>query len=144
MPADVSKPQSVPAMMRRGSPTERAIGNEPVGDDLGVLDEVVRGVDDPGHEDHPVRQRMALEAVVLVGVASVRHRQDQAADVGLVEKRLDVGERDVVGVRALVVPPADVEPDVGGIDPSSAVLIASITSSTQSRKSRSGRSAKRL
>ena len=91
-------------------------GREPIGDHLRVLDEVVGGVDDAGDEHHAVGQRTTLEAVVLVGVAGVGHRQHERADVGLVEERLDVGERDVVGVRALVVPPADVQPDVGGVD----------------------------
>ncbi len=67
MPAEVSKPQSVPAMTRRGSPTAAATRVEPVGDDLGVLDVVARRVDHPGDEHHAVGQRPALEAAVPRG-----------------------------------------------------------------------------
>ena len=92
MPAEVSKPQSVPAMHPRRVADRAADGLEAVGDDLGVLDEVVGRVDHAGDEHHAVGQRPPLEAVVLVRVPTVRHRQHERADVRLVEERLDVGE----------------------------------------------------
>ena len=116
MPAEVSKPQSVPAMTRRGSPTDAATRVEPVGDDLGVLDVVARRVDHAGDEHHAVGQRAPREAAVLVGVAGVGHRQHERADVRLVQQRQDLVERDVVGVRALVVAPAHVQPDPRRVD----------------------------
>ena len=58
----------------------------------------------------------ALEAAVLVGVAGVGHRDHQRADVRLVEQRLDLVEGHVVGVRALVVAPAHVQPHRGRVD----------------------------
>ena len=61
-PAAVSKPQSVPASTRRGSPTARAARLDALGDDLGMLDVVGGRVDHAGDE-HPVgRQRVPREA----------------------------------------------------------------------------------
>ena len=57
MPADVSKPQSVPAMTRRGSPTAARDPLEPVGDDLGMLDVVARRVDHARDQAHARGQR---------------------------------------------------------------------------------------
>ncbi len=80
-----------------------------VGNHLLVLDVVARRVDHADDERHVVGEGMALEARVLVGVTSVRHRQDECADVRLVEKREDLGERDVARVGSLVVAPAHME-----------------------------------
>ena len=109
MPADVSNPQSVPAMIRRGSPT--AVGDpfDAIGHDFWVLHVVARGVDDAGDECHVVGERFAGEARVLVGVAGVGHRDHQCTDVRAVEDREDRVERDVEGVRTLVVAPAHVQ-----------------------------------
>ena len=57
MPAEVSKPQSVPAMTRRGSPTASATRIEPIGDDLWMLDVVAGGVDHARDQHHAVGQR---------------------------------------------------------------------------------------
>src|SRR3990172_8396341 len=40
--------------------------DDPVGDDLGVLDDVGRGVYDAGQEQHPVGERIAAERPELV------------------------------------------------------------------------------
>ena len=74
----VSKPQSVPAMTRCGSPTAAADPDEPVGDHLGVLDVVAGRVDHAGDQRHVVGQRPSLEAAALVGVAGVGHRDAPA------------------------------------------------------------------
>ncbi len=69
-PEEVSKPQSVPARIRVGSPSARR-QLEPVGDRQRVLDVVGREFDDPDDQLHGLGQAPALEAVVLVGVARV-------------------------------------------------------------------------
>ena len=70
----------------------------------------------PGDQRHVVGERAPLEAPHLVGVAGVGHRDDERADVGLVEQRLDLVEGDVVGVRPLVVAPAHVQAHGGRVD----------------------------
>ena len=82
-----------------------------------MLDVVARRVDHAGHEGHAVGQWSPLEAGVLVGVTGVGHRDDEGADLRLVEQWKDLVERNVVGVRPGVVAPADVETDVARVDP---------------------------
>ena len=109
IPAEVSKPQSVAAMTRCGSPTALRDALQPVGDDFGVLDETGQIVDDAGGDDLVVGQRVFCKHAVFVLVARVGERQDEAADIRLLQDRQDVGERHVAVVRPLVIAPADME-----------------------------------
>ena len=108
MPAEVSKPQSVPASTRRGIADGRGHPLDPLGHDLGVLDEVGERVDHARDQDLVVVQNAAFEAAILVRVARVGEREHEAADLRLPDDRQDVGERHVLVVRALVVAPAHV------------------------------------
>ena len=69
----MSNPQSVPAMMRLGSPTESRDTFETVGHHLFVLYVIGRRVDHPRDQNHLVGERMAFEAPVLVRVPGIRH-----------------------------------------------------------------------
>ena len=81
------------ARTRVGSPTAVATALDAVGHHLGVL-HVVRGdVDDARGDDHAVGRRVAGQLTVLVGMAGVGHRQQQAADLGGVEVVEQVGQR---------------------------------------------------
>jgi hypothetical protein len=51
-----------------------------------------------------------------MGVSGIRHGNDKSTDVELVQQRKDLFERHVTIVRALIVPPADVQTDVAGVD----------------------------
>ena len=96
----------------RGSPTARGDPLEPVGDDLVVLDVVARRVDHAGDQHHAVGKRLAREAARTRGrgarwpsTAPARRRAPRTGAAGC------SFERHVEGVRALVVAPADVQPD---------------------------------
>ena len=56
---------------------------DPVGDGLGVLDEIGQAVDDPGDEDLIVGQRLLLEDMVFVRMARVGEGEEEGADPGL-------------------------------------------------------------
>ena len=83
---------------------------------LRVLDEIGRRVEAAGHQDHIVGDLLALQIFPFMRVARVgRLEQDR------LRPRLDRdvehrGERDVVGVRPLVIAPADVQPHAVGRD----------------------------
>ena len=115
-PAEVSNPQSVPAMILRGSPTSARNPLDVVGDHLLVLDVVGGGVDHSGDENHLIGQRVAFEAPVLVRVSRIGHRHYEGADIGLVDDGQDLVERHVEIVGTLVVPPADVKSHPRRID----------------------------
>jgi hypothetical protein len=83
---------------------------DPLRDHLRVLDVVGRRVDHAGHQ-HPVVGYTELrQRTVLVRVARIRHRQHQPADARAHQRRPQRLERDVAGVRPLVVAPAQVQP----------------------------------
>src|SRR5262245_6697570 len=82
---------------------------DPVGDDLGMLDDVGRRVDDAGQEQHIAWEWMLAERRELVLVARARERQRERANLGLVDDRQERLERHVVGMRAVVVAPAEVQ-----------------------------------
>jgi hypothetical protein len=89
---------------------------DPVGDDLGMLHVVRRRVDHAGQEQHPVGQGMPREDFVLVLMTGVGERNRERAHLRAVEERQHGREIHVMRVRAVVVPPADVEPDAVGRD----------------------------
>ena len=105
------KPQSTLARTRVRSPTAAAAADDPVGDDFRVLDDVGRGVDDAREEQHAVGQGMLAERLQLVLVARAGERQRQRADLGPIDDRQQRLERHVVGVRPVVVAPAEVQAD---------------------------------
>ena len=139
----VSKPQSVAASTRRGSPTASAAALDAVGHHLGMLDVVGGGVDDAGDE-RPCRRAAGGAArrgtrARGAGWPSTAQR----ADPRLVEERQQVLERrrrECEGRRSCPSRRA------GGCGraamPAGAWLMASTSSSTKRRKSSSGRSAK--
>ena len=90
IPAEVSKPQSVAAITRFGIADRLRDALQPVGDDLGVLDEIGEVVDHPGGDDLVVGKPMLRQHLVFVLVARVGEGQHVAADIGLQEDRQDV------------------------------------------------------
>ena len=76
-----------------------------------MLDEVRGGVDDPGQEQQRVGHGVPPEHLVLVRVPGVRQLERERSDPRAVEQGEDRLQRDVRGVRAVVVAPADVQPD---------------------------------
>ena len=110
MPAEVSKPQSVPAITRLRVADRARDVFEPVGDDLGMLDKPGQIVDDAGDDDLVVGQREFLQYAPFVLVPRVGEGQHEAADLGLLQDRQDVFERHVAIVRPLVIAPADMQP----------------------------------
>jgi hypothetical protein len=82
-----------------------------------MLDVVGRRVDDAGDERPVGGQWLACEQAMLVGMAGIGEGQDEAAHPCPVETGKDLLQRDVEEVRALVVPPAHVEPDPVGRNP---------------------------
>ena len=66
MPAEVSKPQSVQAITRLGSPAARATFFEAVGDDLGMLDKARQIVNDAGRDDLIVGEREFLQYAIFM------------------------------------------------------------------------------
>ncbi|MEJ0070943.1 MAG: hypothetical protein WDO24_21905 [Pseudomonadota bacterium] len=99
-PAMVSKPQSgtghdaVRITDHGGDPFE------PFGDDLGMLDEIGRGIDHAGDDGAIVADQIAHVAV-FVRMTGIGERQHETADRGLAQNRDDVGERHVAVVRSL-------------------------------------------
>src|SRR3989475_1949474 len=84
---------------------------DPVGHDFGMLDEVRGRVDDPGQEQHRVGQGVPPEHLVLVRVTGIRQLERERPDPRPIDERQDRLQGDVGGVRAVVVAPADVQPD---------------------------------
>jgi len=87
-----------------------------IGDHLRVLNVVRGGVDHSGQEQHRVRERMGLEHAVLVLVAGIGERQRQRPHPRPADDRQHRFQRHVVGVRAVVVAPTEVESDPVGRD----------------------------
>src|SRR5438445_6395344 len=87
-----------------------------VGDDFRVLDDVGRRVDDARQKQHRVGQGMAPECLQLVLMARGRERQRERADPRPVDDRQERLERHVVGVRTVVVAPAEVQAHPVGRD----------------------------
>ena len=110
MPAEVSKPQSVPAWMRRGSPIACAARSSRSATTSGCSTIVGGGVDDADDERLVGRQRHVAEDLDLVGVARVGERQHEGADVGPQDGGCDLAQGHVAVVRRLVVAPAHVQP----------------------------------
>ena len=75
-----------------------------------VLDEIAGGLDHARDQQHVLRQRMLLERGVFVRVARIGELDRQRADLGLVERRQNLAQRDVVDVRAFPVAVADMQP----------------------------------
>jgi hypothetical protein len=99
-PAEVSKPQSVPARTRLASPmtpATRSIRSN----HLGMLDEIGEAVDYARDEHLVFTEWEPLEAAKLVGVARIRERQYQAAHVSLEQRGQYVLEWDIAVVRRL-------------------------------------------
>src|SRR5258705_6169861 len=92
-------------------------GHDAVGHDLRMLDDVGRGVDDARHEQHAVGQGMAAEGSQLVLVPRARQRQRERADLRAVDDRQQRLQRHIVGVRPVVVAPAEVQADAIGGEP---------------------------
>ncbi len=74
-----------------------------------MLDEIGQAVDHPGDQDLVIGERQLFEDAVLVSVARIGEGQEEAADIGLLDDRQDVGERHVAIVRTLVIAPADMQ-----------------------------------
>src|SRR5271166_5158760 len=109
-PAEVSKPQSVPARTRRGSPTARATASMRSATTSGCSTKLVSGIDHAGDNHLIVVERKVLQAAVLVCVARIGEWQHEAANVGLAYRRQHLGQRHVAVVRTLVIAPAGMQP----------------------------------
>lgn len=100
--ANVANPQSVPAIN---------VGKtlDALGDELGMLDEVRRGVDDARDEHLAFRQTDVAPDFPLVLVAWIRGDEGESRRPRLEDDVRDVGERNVAMVRPLVVRPAEMD-----------------------------------
>src|SRR6516162_8028950 len=105
-----------------------------------MLDKIGQAVDDPGDDDLIRGERQFFEDAVFVGVPRIGEREKESADIGVSNHRKNVGERHVAILRALVIAPADMQPDLIARIFSTALLIVVTTRSTKPRKSLSGRS----
>ena len=114
-PANVPKPQSVPAMTR-SRPTIVRETQDALGDQLGMLYVVRRRAEHAGHEDLVVRHLLPPEYRPLVRMARVGGLEQQRLRLGLEHDGQQLLERDVVVVRPLVVAPADVHAHAIGRD----------------------------
>src|SRR5215510_13252069 len=82
-----------------GAVTNRLRGrHDAVRDHLRMLDHVGRRVDDAGHEEDPVGQRVTPERPRLVLMPRTRQRQRQRTDLGAIHDGQQRLERHVVGV----------------------------------------------
>ena len=113
-PAQVPKPQSVPAITRSG-PTMSVNLRILCGDQLGMLDVVGRRVEHARGEDLVLGDRRLAPHRPFVGVARVGRLEQNRRRLGAQDHVDDLLERDVEVVRALVVAPAQVHAHaVGG------------------------------
>src|SRR5262249_16083715 len=78
---------------------------------LRVLDKVCQAVDDAGNQDLIVLERALCEVTKFVGVPRSGERQYEAADVGMLQGRKDILERNVAIMRRFRIPPAHVQSD---------------------------------
>ena len=122
--------------VQRGSGAEPAVGsrhhvlaanhlciaNDPLLDQLGVLDEVGRGVEHPGYQHLAARQLDSLEHPPLMGVARVGSFDQKSHRSRLQQRADEVGQRHVSDVRPLVVTPANMEAHAVGGDISDGVV----------------------
>ena len=106
----VPKPQSLEAMTRSRSPIVGHRLLDAARHHFGMLDEIAGGLDHAGNEDHVLGKRHALERRIFVGVARIGELDRQRADLGLIERRQDFLQRDVVDVRAFPVAVTDMQP----------------------------------
>ena len=109
-PAEVSKPQSVPARTRLRIAHRARDKLDAVGHHFGVLDEIGQRIDHAGDDDLIIVERQILQTAVLVRMARIGERQHEAADLGLTDGRQHLRQGHVAVVRALVVAPAGVQP----------------------------------
>src|ERR1700746_1033180 len=92
-----------------GVADRRGYAFEPVVDRFGVLDKVGQAVDYSGDQDLVVGQRQLLENVMIMCGARGGEREEEAADISLLDDRQDIGERHIAIVRTLVIAPADMQ-----------------------------------
>ena len=75
-----------------------------------MLDEVAGGLDHAGNEDHVLGERHAPERAIFVGMARIGKFDRQRAHRGLMERRQDFFQRDVVNVRPFPIAVTDMQP----------------------------------
>src|SRR5262249_49741023 len=78
---------------------------------LRVLDEICRGIEHAGDQQHVCRQRMLFERLVLVLMTWIGELDRQGADVRAMELGQELRQGDVADVRAIVIAPADMQTD---------------------------------
>ena len=100
-PAEVSKPQSVPAKHALRITHRLGHALDAFGDGLRVLDEVGDAVDHAGDDDLIGIEREVAQHGVFVCVARVGERQHEAADIQLAQDRHDLLQFHVAVVRPL-------------------------------------------
>ncbi len=83
------------------------IAHQPLGDEIGMLDEIGAMADDAGDQGGARRQFRLLEDAPLMLVAGIGGLDGEAARLHAKDQVDDVTERDVVVVRAVVAAPAD-------------------------------------
>src|SRR5579862_3325993 len=89
---------------------ETGIAHQPLGHQIGVLDEVGAVADNAGNEDRAVGQLDLLEDAPFVLVARVGGLDRIAAGVDAEDQVDDVAQRNVVMVRPVKAAPADMQP----------------------------------
>ena len=111
LPAEVSKPQSVPACTRFGSPTASATRSMRSAIVFGCSTKLVTRIDHAGDDDLVGIERKVLQHSVFVRMARIGERQHEAADIQLAQDRHDLVQLHIAVVRAFVIAPARVQPD---------------------------------
>ena len=79
-----------------------------------VLDEIAGRLHDAGDEDHVLGERHALQRRVFVRVPRIGELDRQRADFGLIERRQNLFERDIVDVRPFPIAVTDMQPHAVG------------------------------
>ena len=76
-----------------------------------MFDKVRQAVDDACDQDLIVAQGMLRKAAKFMSMARVGERQEEAADIGQLQRRQNILQRNIAIVRRFRISPADVEPD---------------------------------
>ena len=86
-------------------------------DDLRMLDEVRRRIDDAGDQSHLRRRRRFLDHRILMLMPRIGERDAQGTHLRFVEEREDLFQIGVVDMRSIPVAPANMKPDPLPRDP---------------------------
>ena len=110
----VPKPQSVEATTRSRSPTAATASSIRRATTSGCSTKLLVELHDAGDEDHVLGERHALQRRVFVRVPRIGELDRQRADFGLIERRQNLFERDIVDVRPFPIAVTDMQPHAVG------------------------------